>query len=91
LLRFRDNARHLEACGDHRLGQGEVEYVREISSQLVCTYFEDVAGDTVWTGSFASIHTLEGLTDVSRRDLELTVFYSSGSPHGRIGAGAIQP
>ena len=91
MLWYRDNGGHLGACGDHRLGQGEVEYVRENSSQLVCTYFKDVAGDTVWTGSFASIHTLEGLTDVSRRDLELTFFYSSGGPHGRIRAGGIQP
>ena len=42
LLGYRNNVGHLEACGDRRLGQGEIECVRKHTSQLVRTRSEDV-------------------------------------------------
>ena len=47
--------------GDHRLGQGVVEYVSEHSSQLVCTCSEDTARDAV-------LVVLKGLTHNGHRD-----------------------
>lgn len=50
LLGYRQNGGHLEACGDHRLLQGEIKYVREHSRQLVFACSDDAPGDTVWAG-----------------------------------------
>lgn len=52
-LGYRDNFGHIEECGDHRLGQGEDEYVCEHQSS------EDIPWEAVWASCFASIHKLE--------------------------------
>ena len=62
--------------GVNRLGEGEIEYVRKHTSQLVCACSEDAARDAIWAGSLARVDTFKCLTNISHGEGEPTVFGS---------------
>ena len=75
---YRNNRGHLEASVDSRLGQGDIEYVRKHSIQLVCVCSEDAARDAAWACSLSRVNTLKCLTHIGHGEREPTVL-GSGS------------
>lgn len=60
-LGHRDSCGLFEACGDNRLGQGQLEDGRKHWCLLVSEGLEDTAGDAVWSCSLPGVYPPESL------------------------------